>query len=374
MDRNRATELLKEIQVLEGQKCRVEAAQLKLIAELNEVEDRSRGVPAELALGLSITENAAMKRIALAEALAARLPKTLTAMESGMIDSYKATKIFEATTVLTEQRARDVDAIMADRLADKNPPGLRRAVNRVIAQIDPDGYAARVRKRRIGRKLELVHRGEGTSSLVIDVPVEVGAAMYVRADRDARALKTKDEPRTLDQLRADVIADRCLRETGTLHNPRADVHLYVDLTTLAGLNDDPAEVAGYGPIPAWLAKEIAFARHSTWRRVVTDPVTGLPVDVGRNCYHPPPDLSRFIRVRDRECREPGCHRLAQADEIDRNGPWAHGGGTNELSLAGYCKRHHELKDLPYWTHTIDDAGVLTITTPAGATYTSPPWS
>ncbi|WP_084628653.1 HNH endonuclease [Amycolatopsis nigrescens] len=365
MNRDKACELLKDIQVIQEQKCKLEAEQLRLVARLNEVEERTRGVPAELALGLAVTENMAGKQIALADALVTRLPKTLQAMESGVIDGYKASKIFDATTVLSDEKAREVDTVMSDRLAGKNPSSLRRAVNRVVARIDPNGYAARTRRRRLDRKVELVHQGEGMTTLIVDLPVEVGTAIYARTDREAHALKVAGEPRTLDQLRADVLADRCLRERGTPRNPKADVYLYVDLTTLAGLNDNYAELTGSGPIPAWLAKEIAYNPGSTWRRVVTDPVTGLPVDVGRSSYRPPAALDRFIRIRDRECCHPGCHRPAQLADLDHTTDWAHGGPTDKTNLRGYCKRHHKLKDQPGWTYTD-----RTITTPAKATYTT----
>ncbi|WP_245573976.1 DUF222 domain-containing protein [Amycolatopsis nigrescens] len=224
MDIDKACELLKDIRVIQEQKCRLEAEQLRLIARLNEVEERTRGASAELALGLAVTENMAGKQIALAEALVTRLPKTLQAMESGVIDGHKASKVFDATTVLSDEKAREVDAVMGDRLAGKNPSGLRRAVNRVVARIDPNGHAARTRRRRLDRKVELVHQGEGMTTLIVAVPVEVGTAIYARTDREARTLKVKGEPRTLDQLRADVLADRCLREHGTPRNPKTGVY------------------------------------------------------------------------------------------------------------------------------------------------------
>ncbi|MEU6641186.1 hypothetical protein ABZ863_01395 [Saccharomonospora sp. NPDC046836] len=96
----------------------------------------------------------------------------------------------------------------------------------------------------------------------------------------ARTLCGANESRTLDQLRADVFAELLLGSNTDGSGAKADVHVYVDLTTLAGLNDDPAQLAGYGPIPASVAREIAEEPSSTWRRIVTDPLTGAPIDVG----------------------------------------------------------------------------------------------
>jgi hypothetical protein len=83
------------------------------------------------------------------------------------------------------------------------------------------------------------------------------------------------------------------------------VFVYVAATTLLGLDDEPAEMAGHGYIPAWLAREISTQPDSVWRRILTDPMTGHPTDLGRTTYRPPAALDEFVRVRDRECRAPG---------------------------------------------------------------------
>jgi hypothetical protein len=56
----------------------------------------------------------------------------------------------------------------------------------------------------------------------------------------------------------------------------------VSLTTLLGLDDAPGELAGYGPLPAHLAREMA--REGVLRRVLTDPVTGLVVSVDGHAH------------------------------------------------------------------------------------------
>ena len=94
--------------------------------------------------------------------------------------------------------------------------------------------------------MTLTHQESGTAALAIDdAPVEKAVAAYRRIDRAARALKTRDEPRTLDQLRTDVALDLLM---GHAHGGgmRTEVFLYLDFNTYVGLNDDPAEMAGYG--------------------------------------------------------------------------------------------------------------------------------
>ncbi|WP_390624064.1 hypothetical protein [Fodinicola feengrottensis] len=65
------------------------------------------------------------------------------------------------------------------------------------------------------------------------LPAESAEAIYRRIDTIARSLKTKDESRTMDALRADALTDLCL---GVPSNVRTKIELRVDATTLMGLD------------------------------------------------------------------------------------------------------------------------------------------
>ncbi|PRX49321.1 uncharacterized protein DUF222 [Prauserella shujinwangii] len=365
--------LLRRAEEFAAQVARYQALLLETLAEYRRLRGRARDVPQEVALVLAVTERAAARQLDLADALVTRLPRTLAALRRGEIDADKASKVHEPTACLTDEQAREVDARMAARLVGKNPPNLRAAVQRQVHRVDPEGAAVRARRRRAERRVELVHGEDGMATLVADLPVEVASSIYARLDRAARKLRVGGEVRTLDQLRADVLADTLLSGTGLPAGPKADIHIYVDLATLAGLNTEPAEVAGHGPIPAWLARQLAHEPGSTWRRIITDPATGAPVDAGRQRYRPPAVTDDFVRVRDRECRHPGCRRPAQFGDLDHAHPRAQRGTTNATNLVGYCRRHHRTKHTPTWHHWLcPETGRLTVTTPAGAVFTSDP--
>ncbi len=53
----------------------------------------------------------------------------------------------------------------------------------------------------------------------------------------------------------------------------AHVNITVNLETLLELSEDPGVLEGHGPITPALARALAFAEGSTWRRLVTDPST-----------------------------------------------------------------------------------------------------
>ncbi|RSM53229.1 HNH endonuclease [Amycolatopsis sp. WAC 01376] len=144
------------------------------------------------------------------------------------------------------------------------------------------------------------------------------------------------------------------------------------MATYLGANEDPAELAGHGCIPASLAREIAGGPDTVLRRIITDPLSGQVLDLGRDRYRPTAGVGEFVRVRDRECRRPGCHRPAQACDLDHVVPWQFGGHTNADELIDLCRRDHRLKDEPGWVYSLAPDGTLTVTTPTGQSYDSSP--
>nr|WP_268916212.1 MULTISPECIES: HNH endonuclease [Actinomyces] len=120
------------------------------------------------------------------------------------------------------------------------------------------------------------------------------------------------------------------------------------------------------PVPAVVAR--ALAAGGSWRRLVTDPLSGTVVDVGRSRYRPPAGLADLVRARDASCTYPGCQVPAVRCDIDHVRPWAEGGTTSWQNLACLCQAHHRLKHTPGWLLTRTPEGSLTWRTPTGARY------
>ncbi|UUV36458.1 HNH endonuclease [Amycolatopsis roodepoortensis] len=350
---------------------RLEAVRFRALAQLSRHRDGAGSVVQEVALGLSVVDGHAAGLVSTAEALTTRLPCTLGLLDRGKVGGYGAMKVAAATAWLSDDDARAVDAVLEDRLPGRNSEQVRKAANHAAMMADREGAARRAERHRAGRRLSIRHGEAGVASIEVeDGPVEKVAAAYTRIDREARALKTGGETRTLDQLRADVALDLLLGGQGG--SERSEVFLYMDLNTYLGLNDDPAELAGHGHIPAALARHIATGPDTVLRRIVTDPLSVQVLDLGRDRYRPTAGLGEFVRVRDRECRRPGCHRVAQACDLDHAVPWQHGGHTAHTELIDLCRRDHRLKDEPGWIYRLDSDGTLTITTPTGQSYDSTP--
>src|SRR5690606_1772267 len=107
------------------------------------------------------------------------------------------------------------------------------------------------------------------------------AAITERIHTLAKHLKRHGDARTIDQIRADILMD-LLEGKGT-HDAtgRGGVEIRVNLTTLLGLDEDAADIPGWGPVIADIARQVARQQeNSRWIYTVTDPDTGEPVQTG----------------------------------------------------------------------------------------------
>src|SRR5882757_4675998 len=85
-DERRLAVVLDDITDMQREICRLEAGYLRKVAELSRVGGSTRSVTNELALALRLGKNQAGKEIAHAKALTCLLPRTLAALEAGVID------------------------------------------------------------------------------------------------------------------------------------------------------------------------------------------------------------------------------------------------------------------------------------------------
>ena len=113
----------------------------------------------------------------------------------------------------------------------------------------------------------------------------------------------------------------------------------------------------------------ALAAGGTWRRLITDPASGVVIDVGRTRYRPPAGLADLVRARDRACVFPTCQTPAERCDIDHLTAWSQGGTTSLDNLVVLCEAHHRLKHTPGWALTRDQAsGTLSWHTPDKTVY------
>jgi hypothetical protein len=110
--------------------------------------------------------------------------------------------------------------------------------------------------------------------------------------------------------------------------------------------------------------------------VCTHDLTGLP-GLGppgpSRTYRPSAALDRFVRGRERRCRQPGCrNRVPRGGELDHHVPWPDG-ATSADNLTGFCTNHHRGKhQAPGWDYDLSSDGHLTVSTPSGLTASTAP--
>ena len=356
----------------------------------------------EVAAVLGASRAVGQDLVEAARLLAGPLGATADALECGQIDWGKARILIGALRTT----AGPVAVLVQDRVLPgagrRTHSQLRTDVARALIAVDPlDAELRQVRgldERRVCHPKVLP---DGMAGIWAVLPAALATAIDTTLDRTARRVKETGDPRTRDQLRADAYTTALLTgppattaptgpdaPTGPGAafglgagfglgaaagvpdpTPGARIEVTVALTTLLGLDQSPAELTGYGPITAQTARRLATT--GTWRRLVTDPLTGTVTDVGKHRYHPPGDLADIVRARDRYCLSPICATTAARCDLDHREPFrpdGTGGATSTDNLGPLCRRDHLLKTHAGWHLDRDPATTLTWTTPTGHTY------
>jgi hypothetical protein len=212
------------------------------------------------------------------------------------------------------------------------------------------------------------------------LPVADGVAALAALDSAATTARCEGDPRSRGQVMADLLVTRVLGQHGG-QRPQVSVtiNVVVSDTVLIGGGDDPAEIDGFGPVPASLARELASAPRPAQvavRRLYARPANGslVALDSTSRCF--PAGLATLIRLRDRSCRTPWCD--APIRHLDHVQPVAEGGLTAADNGQGLCEACNYAKQAPGWEqHTSGLAPgrhrVIT-RTPTGSRYrsTAPP--
>ncbi|CAH0288781.1 hypothetical protein SRABI83_04145 [Arthrobacter sp. Bi83] len=269
-------------------------------------------VTAEVACVMTVSERSAAALLADSATLTTGLPLTFAALRAGSISWQHARVMCDETSGLDPAAAAALEAHFLDPEAPfaargcpagELVPGRFRAKARSWRERHhPVSIEARHRRGAEGRRLEYVPDRDGMAWLSAYVTADVAAAVWSRATEAARTLQGPTESRTLTQLRADVAADWLLVGVaeGT-PSPKAQVMVTVPVLSLLGTGTDPATLDGYGPIPASMARRLVADGAGSFLRVLTDPGSGAPLEIGRTSYRVPKAMRQWLRLRDGRC-------------------------------------------------------------------------
>lgn len=181
----------------------------------------------------------------------------------------------------------------------------------------------------------------------------------------------------MDQLRADVLLDLLTGAGVADHHTsgwrdRGMVDIHVDLATLAKLSDSPGELAGYGPVIADIARQVADAqRRAAWPFTVTDPDDGAVLLTGHTRYRPTAAQRRWVHALYPTCVWPGCRMPARNSDLDHRRPHSAGGPTAIGNLAPLCRSHHCIRHRHGWRYRRLPNGDHEWTSPLGRIHITP---
>jgi hypothetical protein len=381
----------------------------------------------DVATALRMSTGTAQIRIDVARTLVNHLPNVCSALAMGEISPAHATVIAResASAIRDGMGPAHIYSIEQSALAYAEfhtPTQVANKVRTTIAKLAPEPFEEIAERARDTRRVSCFREVDGLSTIVAILPAEdaqivmkaienfihaqvanesitlnaqgvrgagradagvagAGADSVGASDGAADADSANDsevqpgQHRSMDMKRADAltsIAAWSLQQSTVdvkLHRRPVTVNVTIDLPTLLGLAENPGQLAGYGAIPASVAR--ALASDGKWQRFITDPQTGTLLDFGRESYEPPQALVDFLIARDRTCRFPGCRQSAARADLDHAKSWESGGETSAANLGALCRRHHRLKTHGGWNLKSHSDGACTWTSPLGKIYEVP---
>lgn len=328
----------------------------------------------EIACLLRISERSAHRLVQQSRILVDYHPRTLAALRSGALSWGHAAALVHEYAGLPAGTAELVETRLLPLALETTVTRLSYRARKLRSELHPTALDQRARDAAGRRRVDFQPADDAMAWLSIFLPAADAIAVDARLTAEARGLQDPSERRTLSQLRTDVALDLLLgsrNEGGSAsqgeRRVKAHINVTVPVLTLLGVDDEPADLEGYGPIPAEVARRLA-AHAPSFTRLLTHPESGAVLSVGRTTYAVPADLKKWLRVRDRTCRHPGCCVPASRCELDHTKPWSRDGTTDHDNLAHLCRKHHLLKSEGIWRYSRSETNTLLARSPGGRTY------
>lgn len=321
--------------------------------------------------------------------LSRRMPQLWAWCLEGQLDPYLATTIADQARQVLPTELDQV--ILGERLATflakrlRHHDGLATAVVGVsVKQVrNKLGYEIkRLRSRdaeeRFGqqyhqRAVRTFDTDDGMATLSIASSTDQVQRAEHRLTLAAKEKRAAGDPRTLDQLKADLAIDLLTGAAADVPVPsfaRPMINVTVPMQTLIGIADDPATLSGGRVIPAGLARRIAAEPGATWYRMLTDDA-GQPVALSTRSYTPTAPIWRHVVAEQPTCFRPHCDRPATECELDHRDPWPHG-QTSTTNLQPACKTDHKAKHSRGFAIEQTETGSFELRTPAGFRHQADP--
>ncbi|MPZ53940.1 MAG: DUF222 domain-containing protein [Acidimicrobiia bacterium] len=326
----------------------------------------------EIRAALALTRRSADNQLDLAGQLRDH-PTVRQALKEGGIDLSRARAIVDAVDGLDDTVAGGVVEEVVEGAGELTTGQLRGRLRRLIISVDPQDATRRLQEGTDERRVVSYPNPDGTANLTgMSLPPDRVAGIMANINHHARAARGEGDSRTIDQVRSDVFLDLLegTHTTATTHRS-AVVDIRVDLSTLLGLDDNPGEIPGWGPVISDIARNIVERQHDDkWQVTVTDPDTGAILSNGTTRRRPTAQQQRWVETQHPTCRFPGCRMPSIDCDLDHTEPREDGGETLVANLEPLCRHDHRLKHEAGWQLTPTSNNDYTWTSPHGHTYTT----
>lgn len=310
-------------------------------------EFAQRSLIAEIALALRMHERTLQSLMYEAQQLVNVFPSTLVALASGEISQRHAREILAGTVALPPELHARFEAEALPKARAQSPSQFRQSARRLQERIFPEAMRMRAEHSRAERRVVFEPAEDGMAWLKLYLEADKAWSVAERvslladqAQRDAASAGDDGDreriaaitaPSTHAQLEADVAVELLLGRPSPLlvdgtpatalpglafSRPEVFVavpQITIGIQSLIGQSDEPAELHGYGSIPADVARALAV-QATTFRRVLVDPADGVPLALDQ---HP-------RRMRD---LFPGASARPEPRQDGRWRAWSRGDGA-----------------------------------------------
>jgi Domain of unknown function (DUF222) len=389
IDRVRLFEELKSVaaaaQALEARDFEVSQRAAQAVAGVP-TSRQGRGIAGQVALARRVSPWAAKRWLGWAGVLTRELPQTFAALQAGRISEWRATIVARETIWLSREDRAQVDAELASGLPGWGDRQVEAEAKKAAYRLDPHGFLARVRGAEKDRRVTVRPAPDTMCRLTALLPVAQGVAAYAALGRAADTTVARGDERGRDQIMADTLVERITGQSSSAAVPVEIELVMTDRTLLGDLigpgadgADEPGTLVGYGPVPAGLARELALGTRSDpnsgtdsaprWlRRLFLHPRTGqlAAMDSKRRLFTGA--QSRFVRLRDQQCRTPWCD--APIRHTDHVRAHEDGGRTHVANAGGECEACNYGKEAAGWRASVGSDGTIRTRTPTGHVYDS----
>jgi hypothetical protein len=311
--------------------------------------DGHASAAAAVRAGCRMSSGEARSMVRLAKRLR-HLPETAAAFADGNISRAHVVAIARSYTSERAEALEPFEHIFASAARDVDTDDLRNVIRNVTDAIDGDSGARSDDEIYAKRSL---HSSKTMGGVRGDwfLDPEGGDIVKVALAAQMETASVPDDPRTLQQRRADALVDICRLSLASDHHPACAPKRRRGIPNMLGVLDIRMFEARHPALVADIRAEVAYAGRISratlermacdWdiSRIIMDGPSEV-LDLGRSTRVPSDKQFKALVARDGHCQAPGCNLPWQYCQPHHTVWWIEGGNTDLKNLKLLCSYHH----------------------------------